>query len=62
MKKILFYVILSYFLLCVAGNGLSKTYWKTYEVVEIANNALTLSDRDGNQLDVNKDPGDYRVG
>ena len=42
-----------------AGN---RDNYKTYEIVQITEKGLTITDSDGNVVEVNKDPGEYRVG
>ncbi len=39
-----------------------KNYYRTFEIIDISENGLTLRDNDGNIIDVAKDPGDYKVG
>ena len=62
MKKILTQVLAILFLLCFASSSFGDTYWRTYEVVAISDNSLTLVDNKGIQVEVNKDPKDYKVG
>jgi len=50
------------FVFCFASTSFGDTYWRTYEVVAISDNSLTLVDSDGIQVEVNKDTGDYKVG
>ena len=39
-----------------------KNYYRTFEILGIIENGLTLQDNDGNIIEVDKDPGDYKVG
>jgi hypothetical protein len=39
-----------------------KNYYRTFEILGITENGLTLRDNDGNIIEVDKDPGDYKVG
>jgi len=39
-----------------------KNYYRTFEVISITENGLTLQDSDGNVIEVDKDPGDHKVG
>ena len=39
-----------------------KNYYRTFEVISITENSLTLQDSDGNVIEVDKDPGDHKVG
>ena len=50
------------FVFCFASTSFGDTYWRTYEVVAMSDNSLTLVDSDGIQVEVNKDTGDYKVG
>jgi hypothetical protein len=49
-------------LFCGLGSSYGKTYYRTYEIVTISENSLVLVDNDGIQIEVNKDPKDYKVG
>ena len=65
MKKIGIYIfIISFFILTGFHNSEAKKndYYKTYETIGINENGLTLSDSDGNVIEVNKDPKEYKVG
>ena len=62
MKKILVPVLVILLLFCSMNSSFGDTYWKTYEVVKISDNSLTLVDSDGTQIEVNKEPKDYKVG
>ena len=65
MKKVGIYIFLLTFLiiigprLCAAGD---RDNYKTYEIVQITENGLTLTDSDGNVVEVIKDPTGYKVG
>jgi hypothetical protein len=39
-----------------------KNYYRTFEIIGISDNGLTLQDNDGNIIEVDKDPRDYKVG
>lgn len=39
-----------------------KNYYRTFEIIGITENGLTLQDNDGNVIEVNKDPTGYKVG
>ena len=39
-----------------------KNYYRTFEILSITEKGLTLQDNDGNIIEVDKDPGDYKVG
>ena len=62
MKKVVMAAIVMLFLLCTISSSFGDTFWRTYEVVAISDNSLTLVDSDGIQIEVNKDPKDYKVG
>jgi len=65
MKKLGIYLLIISFFFFI---GLHKSeardhdYYKTYEVIKITENGLTLRDNDGNVIEVQKDPTDYKVG
>ncbi len=61
-KTILISSILILFLFCVLESSYGDMYYRTYEIIAISVNNLTLVDNDGNQIEVNKDPKDYKVG
>ena len=62
MKRLLILAFSILFLLCFANSSFGDTFWRTYEVVAISANSLTLVDSDGIQVEANKDPKDYKVG
>jgi hypothetical protein len=62
MKRLLILAFSILFLLCFANSSFGDTFWRTYEVVAISANSLTLVDSDNTQIEVNKDPKDYKVG
>ncbi len=39
-----------------------KNYYRTFEIIAITGNGLTLQDNDGNVIEIDKDPGDFKVG
>ena len=61
-KTILIPTIVMLFLFCSLGSSYGDMYYRTYEVVAISGNSLTLVDNDGIEIEVNKDPKDYKVG
>ena len=64
-KTILLSAILILSLFCGPESGYGDMYYRTYEIVAISDNSLTLVDNDGNQIKVNHDPKDskdYKVG
>ena len=61
-KTILIPMFVMLFLFCGLGSSYGDTYWRTYEIVTISDNSLVLVDNDGIQIEVNKDPKDYKVG
>ena len=62
MKRLVMPAIVMLFLFCFTSSSFADTFWRTYEVVAISANSLTLVDSDGVQIEVNKDPKDYKVG
>jgi len=44
------------------GEAKSRNYYRTFEVIDTTENGLTLQDSDGNIIEVQKDPGSYKVG
>ena len=65
MKKVVMAAIVMLFLFCTINSSVGDTFWRTYEIVAISDNSLTLVDSDGIQIEVNKDPKDskgYKVG
>lgn len=62
MKQILVPVLAILFLVCTISISYGDTYWRTYEVFAISDNSLTLVDSNGSQVELNKDPKDYKVG
>jgi hypothetical protein len=62
MKKLMMPLLVCLFMFSFASTGFGDTYWRTYEVVAISDNSLTLVDSDNTQIEVNKDPKDYKVG
>ena len=63
MKKVVMAAIVMLFLLCTISSSFGDTFWRTYEVVAISGNSLTLVDSDGIQIEVNnKDNLNITVG
>ena len=50
------------FLFCTISSSFGSTYWRTYEVAAISDNSLILVNSAGGQIEVFKDPQDYKVG
>jgi hypothetical protein len=61
-KPILIPAMVMLFLFCGLSSSYGDTYFRTYEIVTISDNSLVLVDNDGIQIEVNKDPKDYKVG
>ena len=40
----------------------SKDFYRTFEIIDITANSLTIEDYDGNVIKVDKDPKDYKIG
>ena len=66
MKNLGIYLLI---ISCFFFIGLHKTearehhdYYKTYEVIKIAKNGLTIRDNHGNVIELNKNPEGYKVG
>ena len=62
MKRLLILAIAMLFLFCTINSSFGDTFWRTYEVVAISDNSLTLVDSNGNQIEAFKDPKDYKIG
>lgn len=62
MKRLMMPALVCLFVFCFASTGFGDTYWRTYEVVAISDNSLTLVDSDGTQVKINKDPTGYQIG
>ena len=64
MKKYFFLLLSGFFLIvslnCSTARG--DTYWRTYTIVGISGNNITLADKDGNQYLIQEDPKDYKAG
>jgi len=39
-----------------------RDYYRTFTIIDATENSLTLQDSDGNIIEVDKDPGEYKVG
>jgi len=59
-----FILVISVFILIMFqhANATKKDYYRTYEIIEITENSLTLQDSSGNIVITEKDPEDYKVG
>ena len=65
MKKLTVIVLAVSFFIFTAyqqSAAASKNYYRTFEIISLTENGLTLQDSDGNVIEVDKDPGDYKVG
>ena len=65
MRKlgIFVFIILIFILTGFQMSGASnQDYYRTYEIIEITENGLTLQDSSGNTIEIDKDPKDYKVG
>jgi hypothetical protein len=65
MKKtgiIALLIVVSLLAVCLQSEAKSDDYYRTFEIIAIGANSLTLEDSDGNVIEVDKDPGDYKVG
>ena len=63
MKKIsILFLVASLCILLGYQNSLARDNYKTYEVIEVYENGLTLQDNWGNLIDVDKNPEDFKVG
>ena len=64
MKRLLIPAIVILFLLTCINSSLGRTFWRTYEVVEISENSLILKDLNyaGGPIEVKNDPTGYKVG
>ena len=63
MKKLtVLFLVISLCVFIGYRNSLARDNYRTYEVIEISKNSLTLKDSDGNVIDVSKDPTGYNVG
>jgi hypothetical protein len=65
MKKRLLITIIALaiiFILQGYQNSFARDNYKTYEVVETTDKGLSLRDRLGNVIDLDKDPGGFKVG
>jgi hypothetical protein len=61
-KTILIPTIVILFLFCGLSSSYGDMFFRIYEIVEISDNSLILVDSDGIQIEVNKDPKNYKVG
>jgi len=59
---LVFFVSLMLLIGLSCGDAKGKEYYRTFEVLSLGENSLTLRDGDGNVVEVEKDPKDYRVG
>ena len=65
MKKLgIIILVLTFTIFAVfqQSDAKSKNHYRTYEIISITENGLTLQDNDGNVIVVNKNPEDYKVG
>ena len=63
MKKLaILFLVTSLCILWGYQNSFARDNYKTYEVIEVYGNSLALRDREGNVIDVDKDPEGYKAG
>jgi hypothetical protein len=65
MKKLGIFILFLFLPLFVGLNYSEADYddyYRTYEVIKITKDSLTISDNDGNVIEINKDPQGYKVG
>ena len=65
MKKpgiMIFAIMFCVFTLSQFCEAKRKDYYRTFEIINKTENSLTLQDNDGNIIEVDKDPADYKVG
>jgi hypothetical protein len=59
---IIFVIFLFIFIAFHHSEAKRKNNYRTFEIIDITENGLTLQDNDGNIIEVDKDPGHYKVG
>ena len=65
MKKLAIIGLMTFFFIFTAfqhSEAKRKNYYRTFEILAITANGLTLQDNDGNVIEVDKDPGDFKAG
>jgi len=62
MKKLLILAIALIVVFTVFQNSYAKTYWRTYEVVEIQSDGIVLKDFEGGRFLIQKDPNKIKGG
>jgi hypothetical protein len=63
MKKLaILFLVVSLCILLGYQNSFARDNYKTYEVIEVYENGLTLRDRQGNVIDIDKASEGYKVG
>ena len=65
MKKLgitIFLVAIFIFTAFHQSEAKRKNYYRTFKIIGITENGLTLQDNDGNIIEVDKDPSDHKVG
>ena len=62
MKKLVILAIALLIIFAGFPNSYAKTYYRTFEVVEITDQGIILKDFEGGRFLVEKDPGDLQVG
>ena len=65
MKKLgitIFFVAIFIFTAFHQSEAKRKNYYRTFKIIGITENGLTLQDNDGNIIEVDKDPSDHKVG
>ena len=61
-KPTILFLVVSLCVLLGDQNSFARDNYKTYEVIEISDNSLTLKNSDRNVINVDKDPEGYRAG
>ena len=61
-KPAILFLVTSLCILLGYQNSFARDNYRTYEVVEVYENGLALKDREGNVIDVDKDPKSYKAG
>lgn len=62
MKKLIHLAVAIFFVMTGSQSSLAKTFWRTFEVVEITSEGLVIQDFEGGRFLVNKDSKDLKVG
>jgi hypothetical protein len=65
MNKLTVICLLTFFFIFTAlqySEAKRKNYYRTFEIISFTENGLVLQDNDGNIIEVDRDPEDYKVG